>query len=38
VYCHLNLFLEAVVQIIMDLLHQFLVIEGVQVKFTIIAH
>ena len=34
----LDLFLEAVVKVVMDLLDQFLVIEGVQVKFTIIAH
>jgi hypothetical protein len=38
VNCRLDLFLEAVIEVVMDLLYQFLVIEGVQVKFTIIAH
>ena len=34
----LDLFLEAVIEIVMDLLDQLLVIEGVQVKFAFIAH
>jgi len=34
----LDLFLQAVIQVVMDLLDQLLVIEGVEVKFTIIAH
>ena len=34
----LDLFLEAVIEVVMNLLHQLLVIEAVQVKFAFIAH
>jgi hypothetical protein len=33
-----NLFLEAVIQIVMDLQNQILIVEGVQIKFAFIAH
>ena len=34
----LNFFLEAVIKVVVNLLHQILIIEGIEIKFAFIAH